>query len=90
MKTFVVVEGGLVYGFGSCYYGSLGIYGEGDYGKVECLKPHRVLQVTTGKFHTVVVTQEGRLLGFGDNRDSQLGHHSLQTCLKPIEIVLNP
>uniref|UniRef100_A0A1J3FWJ4 Ultraviolet-B receptor UVR8 n=2 Tax=Noccaea caerulescens TaxID=107243 RepID=A0A1J3FWJ4_NOCCA len=96
MRTFVVVESGLVYGFGASKFGSLGIGGEGHAGEVEqprvleCLRPHRVSQVSSGLAHTMVVTQEGRLLGFGDNRDSQLGHHSIQTGLEPTEIVLNP
>ncbi|CAA7013777.1 unnamed protein product [Microthlaspi erraticum] len=90
-RTFVVVQGGSVYGFGNSESGSLGLNGKVKQPRVlDCLRPHRVLQVSNGVAHTMVITQEGRLLGFGDNSDSQLGHHSLQTCLEPTEIVLEP
>ncbi|WZZ29099.1 hypothetical protein YC2023_012500 [Brassica napus] len=94
-KTFVLVEGGVLYGFGWMGFGSLGFPDRGVSDKVlrprvlESLKPHRVSQVSTGLYHTIVVTQTGRIFGFGDNERAQLGHGSLRTCLEPTEIFLH-
>ncbi|KAJ0264149.1 Uncharacterized protein HA466_0025520 [Hirschfeldia incana] len=94
-KTFVLVEGGLLYGFGWMGFGSLGFPDRGVSDKVlrprvlESLKPHRVCQVSTGLYHTIIVTQGGRIFGFGDNERAQLGHDSLRGCLEPTEIFLH-
>ncbi|CAN7074837.1 unnamed protein product [Brassica oleracea var. botrytis] len=94
-KTFVLVEGGVLYGFGWMGFGSLGFPDRGVSDKVlrprvlESLKPHRVSQVSTGLYHTIVVTQTGRIFGFGDNERAQFGHGSLRTCLEPTEIFLH-
>lgn len=95
-KTFVVVEGGLVYGFGALEYGSLGfghagiIFHSVEMPRVlECLRPHRVLQVSTSKVHTVVITREGQLFGFGDNESYQLGLHSIRSSKEPTEFYIN-
>lgn len=94
-KTFVLVEGGVLYGFGWMGFGSLGFPDRGVSDKVlrprvlECLKQHRVCQVSTGLYHTIVVTQGGRIFGFGDNERAQLGHDSLRGCLEPTEIFLH-
>uniref|UniRef100_M4DX63 F-box domain-containing protein n=3 Tax=Brassica campestris TaxID=3711 RepID=M4DX63_BRACM len=94
-KTFVLVEGGVLYGFGWMGFGSLGFPDRGASDKVlrprvlESLKQHRVSQVSTGLYHTIVVTQGGRIFGFGDNERAQLGHDSLRTCLEPTEIFLH-
>ncbi|CAN6991324.1 unnamed protein product [Brassica rapa subsp. trilocularis] len=94
-KTFVLVEGGVLYGFGWMGFGSLGFPDRGVSDKVlrprvlESLKPHRVSQVSTGLYHTIVVTEGGRIFGFGDNERAQLGHDSLRTCLEPTEIFLH-
>lgn len=86
-----------MYGFGWLGRGSLGfgeagsIFHAGEKPRVvECLRPHRVLQVSTSLIHTVVITQQGRLFGFGQNEYSQLGHHhSISSCLEPTEMFLN-
>ncbi|XP_018439531.1 ultraviolet-B receptor UVR8 [Raphanus sativus] len=94
-KTFVLVEGGVLYGFGWMGFGSLGFPDRGVSDKVlrprvlESLKQHRVSQVSTGLYHTIVVTEGGRIFGFGDNERAQLGHDSLRTCLEPTEIFLH-
>ncbi|KAF8083585.1 hypothetical protein N665_0765s0026 [Sinapis alba] len=94
-KTFVLMEGGLLYGFGWMGFGSLGFLDRGVSDKVlrprvlESLKPHRVCQVSTGLYHTIVVTQGGLIFGFGDNERAQLGHDSLRGCLEPTEIFLH-
>ena len=75
-------------------FGSLGFPDRGVSDKVmrpqilECLRAHRVSQISTGLYHTVVVTNRGLLFGFGDNERAQLGHDTLRGCLEPTEIFI--
>ncbi|KAJ4836168.1 hypothetical protein Tsubulata_004977 [Turnera subulata] len=91
-KTFVLVDNGSVYGFGWMGFGSLGFPDRGASDKIlrprvlDCLRSHHVSQISTGLYHTVVVTNQGRLFGFGDNERAQLGHDTLRGCLRPTEI----
>ncbi|KAK4576639.1 hypothetical protein RGQ29_027262 [Quercus rubra] len=91
-KTFVLVDEGSVYGFGWMAFGSLGFPERGVSDKVmrpgilECLRGHHVSQISTGLYHTVVVTNRGKIFGFGDNERAQLGHDTLRTSLEPTEI----
>lgn len=93
-KTFVLVEDGSVYGFGWMGFGSLGFLDRGASDKVlrprivESLRSHHISQISTGLYHTVVVTNRGRVFGFGDNERAQLGHDALRGCLKPTEIFM--
>jgi len=52
------------------------------------LRTHHVSQISTGLYHTVVVTNRGKILGFGDNERAQLGHDTLRHCLEPTEIFI--
>ncbi|MBA0838343.1 hypothetical protein Goarm_010408 [Gossypium armourianum] len=94
-KTFVLVDGGAVYGFGWMGFGSLGFPDRGVSDKImrprllDCLRDHHVSQVSTGLYHTVVVTHRGRMFGFGDNERAQLGHDTLRGCLEPTEIFIH-
>ncbi|XP_039032443.1 ultraviolet-B receptor UVR8-like isoform X2 [Hibiscus syriacus] len=94
-KTFVLVDGGFVYGFGWMGFGSLGFPDRGLSDKImrprilNCLRGHHVSQVSTGLYHTVVVTHQGRVFGFGDNERAQLGHDTLRGCLEPSEIFIH-
>lgn len=71
----VLVENGSVYGFGWSGFGSLGH----TYDKVmkprilDSLRGHHVSQISTGLYHTVAVTQQGGIIGIGDNSRAQLG-----------------
>ncbi|OAY54925.1 ultraviolet-B receptor UVR8 isoform X2 [Manihot esculenta] len=91
-KTFVLVDGGHVYGFGWMGFGSLGFPDRGVSDKVmkprilDSLRAHRVSQISTGLYHTVAVTSQGQIFGFGDNERAQLGHDTLRACLEPTEI----
>lgn len=75
-------------------FGSLGFPDRGVSDKVlkprilDSLRAHRVSQISTGLYHTVVVTDRGRLFGFGDNERAQLGHDTLRGCLEPTEIFI--
>ncbi|XP_027342223.1 ultraviolet-B receptor UVR8 isoform X1 [Abrus precatorius] len=93
-KTFVLVDSGSVYGFGSMGFGSLGFLDRRISDKVlkprilDTLRAHRVSQISTGLYHTVVITSRGKIFGFGDNERAQLGHDTLRSCLEPIEIFI--
>ncbi|XP_022981290.1 ultraviolet-B receptor UVR8-like isoform X1 [Cucurbita maxima] len=93
-KTFVLIDTGIVYGFGWMGFGSLGFPDRGVSDKVlsprslNCLRAHCVSQISTGLYHTVVVTDKGKLFGFGDNERAQLGLESLRGCLEPTEILV--
>ncbi|XP_027061567.1 ultraviolet-B receptor UVR8 isoform X1 [Coffea arabica] len=93
-KTFVLVDDGSLYGFGWMGFGSLGFPDRGVSDKIlwprvlDCLRNHHISQVSTGLYHSVVVTNQGQMFGFGDNERAQLGHDSLRGCLKPTEIFL--
>jgi alpha-tubulin suppressor-like RCC1 family protein len=73
-------------------FGSLGFPDRGITEKVmkprvlDSLRAHRVSQISTGLYHTVVVTNQGQMFGFGDNERAQLGHDTLRGCLQPTEI----
>ncbi|KAL3508648.1 hypothetical protein ACH5RR_028049 [Cinchona calisaya] len=91
-KTFVLVDDGSLYGFGWMGFGSLGFPDRGVSDKIvkprvlDCLRNRHISQVSTGLYHSVVVTNQGLMFGFGDNERAQLGHDSLRGCLKPTEI----
>ncbi|KAJ4961257.1 hypothetical protein NE237_021167 [Protea cynaroides] len=93
-KTLVLMDDGSVFGFGWMGFGSLGFSGKGTSDKVmnsqviENLRGHHVCQISTGMYHTVVVTNKGLVLGFGDNERVQLGLGSLKGCLKPTEMIV--
>ncbi|KAL2476095.1 Regulator of chromosome condensation (RCC1) family protein [Abeliophyllum distichum] len=92
-KTFVLVDDGSVYGFGWMGFGSLGFTDRGVSDKIlrprvlDSLRPYHISQISTGLYHTVVVTNQGRVFGFGDNERAQLGHDTLRGCLEPTEII---
>lgn len=73
-------------------FGSLGFLDRGVSDKVlrpriiDSLRTHHISQISTGLYHTVVVTNRGQIFGFGDNERAQLGHDTLRGCLEPTEI----
>jgi alpha-tubulin suppressor-like RCC1 family protein len=94
-KTFVLVDDGSLYGFGWMSFGSLGFADRGISDKIVwprmlySLRDHRIRQVSTGLYHTVVVSNRGQIFGFGDNERAQLGHDTLRACREPTEIFVN-
>ncbi|KAI5411947.1 uncharacterized protein LOC127086369 isoform X1 [Lathyrus oleraceus] len=93
-KTFILLESGLVYAFGSMGFGSLGFLDRRVNDKIlkprllTTLRSFHVSQISTGLYHTVVVTNHGQIFGFGDNERAQLGHDSLRECTEPTEIFI--
>ncbi|KAF5730663.1 E3 ubiquitin-protein ligase HERC2-like isoform X2 [Tripterygium wilfordii] len=93
-KTFVLIDTGSVYGFGWTGFGSLGFPDRGLSDKVmkprvlDSLRGQRISQISTGLYHTVAVTNRGRIFGFGDNERAQLGHDTLRGCREPTEIYI--
>ena len=92
-KTFVLVDSGSVYGFGSMGFGSLGFLDRRVSDKVlkprilDTLGAHHVSQISTGLYNTVVITSRGQIFGFGDNERAQLGHDTLRSCLEPTQFI---
>ncbi|CAK9154716.1 unnamed protein product [Ilex paraguariensis] len=74
-KTFVLVDDGSVYGFGWMGFGSLGFASD----KVmrprvlDSLRPHHISQVSTGLYHTVVVTNWDKFLVSETMKEHNLG-----------------
>lgn len=92
-RTFVLSDEGRLYGFGWMGFGSLGLSNKWSSEKVivpsvlDSLKDHRISQVSAGLYHTLVVTDKGSILGFGDNDKGPLGTNRLGSCPEPIEVV---
>lgn len=90
----MLVDNGSMYGFGWMGFGSLGFPDKGVSDKVlkpsklYSLKDHHISQVSTGLYHSVVLTNRGRIFGFGDNERAQLGHDKLRDCRNPTEILV--
>ncbi|KAG5060350.1 hypothetical protein JHK87_001379 [Glycine soja] len=55
---------------------------------LDTLRAHHVSQISTGLYHTVVITSRGQIFGFGDNERAQLGHETLTSCLEPTQIFI--
>ncbi|XP_076890228.1 ultraviolet-B receptor UVR8-like [Bidens hawaiensis] len=93
-KTFVLMDSGCLYGFGWTGFGSLGFPDRSLSEKVlkpsmiYSLKDRHISQVSIGLYHSVVVTNQGLIFGFGDNERAQLGHDKLRNCLNPVEILV--
>lgn len=74
----MLVDDGSVYGFGWMAFGSLGFMDRGAFDKItkprilDSLRPYHISQLSTGLYHTVVVTNGGQVFGFGDNEIAQL------------------
>ncbi|KAL4191739.1 hypothetical protein AMTRI_Chr07g82090 [Amborella trichopoda] len=91
-KTFVLLDDGSVFAFGWMGFGSLGFSDRSSSDKImkprvlKTLRGHHISQISTGLYHTVVVTNRGLILGFGDNERAQLGQEFLRGCLEPMEI----
>ena len=95
-KTFVVGDDGSVHAFGWMGFGSLGLSercGRSDKvlrpRRLDCLKDSSVAQISSGLYHTMAITRQGTVLGFGDNERAQLGLEQMRACPFPVEIPLH-
>uniref|UniRef100_A0A7M4FZI6 HECT and RLD domain containing E3 ubiquitin protein ligase family member 6 n=1 Tax=Crocodylus porosus TaxID=8502 RepID=A0A7M4FZI6_CROPO len=75
--SLVVSNEGKVFSWGA---GSEGQLGTGEFKeqsfipkKIDVLLNHRVLQVTCGHYHSLALTQDGRVFSWGQNSHGQLG-----------------
>ncbi|MCO5550641.1 hypothetical protein L7F22_004130 [Adiantum nelumboides] len=92
-RTFVLSDEGRLYGFGWMGFGSLGLSKTWSSEKVlipsvlDSLKDYHISQVSAGLYHTLVVTDKGIILGFGDNDKGPIGVNGLSSCPEPVEVV---
>lgn len=89
--SIIICEGGTVMSFGRNDKGQLG-HGNTircDKPKViESLKTYTFMQASCGKAHTLLLSDEGILFGFGDNKSAQLGQgHQKAVVTKPVQII---
>ncbi|CAI5527890.1 unnamed protein product [Closterium sp. Naga37s-1] len=78
-KTLALDDQGRVLGFGWTAFGGLGVAAGRDKVfapmPVEALEGKRVVQISTGAYHTVALCRDGSCIGFGDNEQGQLELH---------------
>ncbi|KAL4144597.1 hypothetical protein PRNP1_013726 [Phytophthora ramorum] len=84
--TAVVTEGGAVYTFGRNDYGQLGLGHKLHMAHptpVESLSRMRITQVACGCYHTLALSDDGKVYPFGRNNHGQLGLETSMDCLSP-------
>lgn len=84
--TAVVMESGAVYTFGRNDYGQLGLGHKQHTPRptlVESLSRTRITQVACGCYHTLALSDDGRVFPFGRNNHGQLGLETSVDCLSP-------
>ncbi|CAI5483454.1 unnamed protein product [Closterium sp. Yama58-4] len=78
-KTLALDDQGRVLAFGWTAFGGLGVAAGRDKVfapmPVEALEGKRVVQISTGAYHTVALCRDGTCIGFGDNEQGQLELH---------------
>lgn len=91
VHMFVVTDEGEVFGWGRNEKGQLGL---GDTKDRKCpalvaeLTGHKVVKVATGKNHSLFLTDEGRVLACGDNKNGQsAGGSGVSVNTKPMAVV---
>ncbi|KAL3671548.1 hypothetical protein V7S43_003465 [Phytophthora oleae] len=84
--TAIVMESGAVYTFGRNDYGQLGLGHKQHTARptlVESLSRTRITQVACGCYHTLALSDDGKVFPFGRNNHGQLGLETAVDCLSP-------
>lgn len=94
-KLLILDDNGDVFGAGWSALGSLiaGTFNTSEKvmlpQKISELKAHHVTQISTGFYHTVLATKEGKILGYGDNEFFQLTQAYSNQEFMPVDITLH-
>uniref|UniRef100_A0A803KNC2 RCC1-like domain-containing protein n=1 Tax=Chenopodium quinoa TaxID=63459 RepID=A0A803KNC2_CHEQI len=89
--TITVTSSGSIYTYGWSKYGQLG---HGDFEdhltpyKLEALSGQIISQISGGWRHTMAVTSEGKLYGWGWNKFGQVGVGDNADCCSPVQKVM--
>jgi alpha-tubulin suppressor-like RCC1 family protein len=84
--SLVLTESGEVYSFGEGQYGSLG-HGDEEQQLVpkliEMMRGKKVVQVSAGGLHNLVLTERGEVYSFGSGGHGKLGHGDEENQTRP-------
>lgn len=91
--SLAITTSGEVYVWGRGEYGRLGLGDKGGSSrlrpcKVKAIEDHRVVQASCGGTHTMVLTAEGRIFGWGRGSFGRLGTGFEKDCHSPVEVFL--
>ncbi|KAG2790486.1 hypothetical protein PC129_g780 [Phytophthora cactorum] len=84
--TAIVTEDGAIYTFGRNDYGQLGLGHKLHMARpthIESLSRMRITQVACGCYHTLALSDDGKVFPFGRNNHGQLGLETSMDCLSP-------
>ncbi|XP_039273158.2 putative E3 ubiquitin-protein ligase HERC4 [Styela clava] len=92
--VFAVSDRGQVYGWGENQHGQLGLEDSSSNNllvkvpkSIKFLQSRRVVQISCGKFHSLMLLHDGTIYSMGDNEYGQLGIGSYSPSSQPYEIV---
>ncbi len=93
--TLVLTNSGEVYAWGKNSYGQIGNgrSGHNKYQlipiKVNGFNDEKVIQISCGKWHSMALTESGRIFSWGSNKSRQLAHNSDKVVNKPSIVLLS-
>ncbi len=90
--SFAITDTGKLYGWGQNTNGQLGLGDEDNrLSPVEIdVAGQRVVSVSSGTSHTLVLTEDGAVYGFGGNRDGEAAPDVLEGPGDPVNEILTP